>query len=274
MTQHQKITLSAGKEAVRPLAQVTQDGQWRLSLAHDVPYPRLFWSTRGQGTIVLNGARQGLSGHTMVYVPAGKLAAITVAPGAFGSVLALRQDAQGVFPEYSLSVRIVDMNAQKLVSGLFENLQRELQSDAAGSDLAANAHAMLIAVWIERELARQQNKRMTASERLMQSFSDMLAGHYAAGEGVGWFANELGVTPTHLARTSNAMLGMSSSKFLADRIFYEARRLLRDTSLSASKISQQLGFSTPAYFTRAFQSHSGETPTSFRQSTPQTARAA
>ena len=58
--------------------------------------------------------------------------------------------------------------------------------------------------------------------------------------------------------------GRSASRILADRVHYEARRLLRDTDLPVSEIGRRLGFRSAAYFTRAFQQATAHTPSEFR----------
>jgi AraC-like DNA-binding protein len=78
-------------------------------------------------------------------------------------------------------------------------------------------------------------------------------------------AARLGVTPTHLTRSCNAACGRSAHEILADRIFFEARRLLRDTRMPVQEVAAGLGFRSAAYFTRAFQKVTGETPTAFRK---------
>jgi AraC-like DNA-binding protein len=45
---------------------------------------------------------------------------------------------------------------------------------------------------------------------------------------------------------------------------YEARRLLLDTDMPAREIAEHLGFSSAAYFTRAFTQATGRTPSDFR----------
>ena len=55
-----------------------------------------------------------------------------------------------------------------------------------------------------------------------------------------------------------------------ERIMYEARRLLLETDMPAREIAEHLGFSSAAYFTRAFAQATGRTPSDFR--TPRTTR--
>ncbi|HDR29511.1 helix-turn-helix domain-containing protein, partial [Rhodovulum sp.] len=72
-------------------------------------------------------------------------------------------------------------------------------------------------------------------------------------------------TSTHLTRTCNQTCGRSASDLLAERKIGEARRLLADTRAPIKEIAAALGYASPAYFTRAFQSRTGTTPTAFRK---------
>ena len=79
------------------------------------------------------------------------------------------------------------------------------------------------------------------------------------------YAAELGVTPTHLSRVCNSACGRPASAILADRVHYEARRLLSETRTPVKDIARDLGFMSAAYFTRAFQKKTGKTPSGFRK---------
>ena len=89
--------------------------------------------------------------------------------------------------------------------------------------------------------------------------------HFSASNTIHDYAAALGVTPTHLTRACNIASGRSASALLSDRIHYEARRLLADTKRPVKDIASELGFTSAAYFTRAFNKHTGSTPTEFRR---------
>ena len=52
---------------------------------------------------------------------------------------------------------------------------------------------------------------------------------------------------------------------LQERVLFEARKLLAETRAPVKSIAESLGFRSPAYFTRAFQHRTGQTPTAFRR---------
>jgi len=56
---------------------------------------------------------------------------------------------------------------------------------------------------------------------------------------------------------------VATGAFREDGVF-EARRLLADTRKPVKQIAAELGFASPAYFTRAFQGRCGQSPRSFR----------
>ena len=73
-------------------------------------------------------------------------------------------------------------------------------------------------------------------------------------------AAALGVTSTHLTRCCQQACGRSAISILQDRRIFEARRLLAETDMPVGQIGESLGFTSPAYFTRAFQHLTGKSP--------------
>jgi AraC-like DNA-binding protein len=108
-------------------------------------------------------------------------------------------------------------------------------------------------------------KRPLAAQRLARRYADLLERDFRSGQGVGDYARLLGVTPTHLSRVCNQTCGRSASDLLHDRLIFEARKLLTETRIPINAISAELGFTSPAYFTRAFQHRTGKTPSAFRR---------
>ena len=107
--------------------------------------------------------------------------------------------------------------------------------------------------------------RPDAARRLARAYADLLEKEFRSGKGVSAFARDLGVTATHLTRVCNKTCGRSASDLLHDRVIFEARRLLTETRTPIQNVSESLGFTSPAYFTRAFQHRTGKTPSAFRK---------
>ena len=128
---------------------------------------------------------------------------------------------------------------------------------------------------LRRIVAQRDEARQTLERAL--DFSGIATWRYDARTGaIQWggaaaelcgadFATALGVTPTHLTRCCNTACGRPASALLQDRRIFAARKLLAETRIPVGKIAEQLGFNSPAYFTRAFQHLTGKSPTAFRR---------
>ncbi|MBF9024157.1 helix-turn-helix domain-containing protein [Rhodobacterales bacterium HKCCD6035] len=78
-------------------------------------------------------------------------------------------------------------------------------------------------------------------------------------------AARLDVTPIHFTRICREITGRTALALINEVLMAEARRRLVDTDDSAAKIARDLGYSSPAYFTRAFGQETGTTPTGYRE---------
>ena len=147
-------------------------------------------------------------------------------------------------------------------------IQREMDSNTPAHDRATRHHLGLLGVWLERQSVRAaaETPRPDAARRLVAKYTTLMEKRFRDGSGVGDLAAELGVTPTHLTRCCRETCGRSAIDLLQDRRIFEARRLLQETATPIGRIGSSLGFASAAYFTRAFQHHTGLSPSAFRRS--------
>ena len=248
------------------LAKLSQGQDWRVTLAHDRSYDLLIWVTRGQGRLLLDGLRRGVGAHNAIFVPAGSLFALDLGRQSIGQAVILPA-ARGLrLPEMPRHLRIRDVHVQTELTGLIDAALREEQGGRALRADALEAHAALISVWLRRQLFLEENvpDQRNAAGRLRKGFCDLLVERYRSGAGMADFAADLGVTPTHLTRAVKAATGKTAADLMSERVLYEARKMLLETTEPAQNIARHLGFGSAAYFTRAFQSRTGETPSAFR----------
>lgn len=251
-----------------PIPRLAAGGRWRVEAMRSLSEPLLLWFTRGQGRITVGGLTRGYGAHNAVLVPAGVMHGFEVGPQTFGTALFFGQGDSVALPQGPLHLRIRDAQPQGELTTILDNIQRELDSTRPGHDRAARHHLGLLGVWLERqvEIAQGDAARPAAAQRLARRYAELLERDFRSGQGVGDYARTLGVTPTHLSRVCNQTCGRSASDLLHDRVIFEARRLLAETRIPVGDVSRALGFTSPAYFTRAFQSRTGKTPSGFRKS--------
>lgn len=152
---------------------------------------------------------------------------------------------------------------------MIDAIEREQNSEAPDKDRAIAHHEGLLSIWFERTHAAvadsdHKDPRLATALKLAEAFTSLVERDFNRPLGVQHYAAQLGVTPTHLTRTCRKASGRAALDILSDRRYFEACRLLKDTDLAVSKIASQSGFASPAYFTRAFRSKSGLSPTEFR----------
>ena len=249
-----------------PIPRLAAHGRWRVEAMRSLTEPMLLWFTRGQGRITVSGVTRGYGPHNAIFLPAGVMHAFEVSAHVFGTAVFFGTDCGLPLPESPLHLRIRDQQPQAELSGILDNIHRELDGGRPGSERAAGHHLGLLGVWIERQIAAQEDlPAPDAAARLVARFTALVERDFRSGLGVAEYSAALGVTATHLTRVCRQCCDRSAHAIMQERVLFEARKLLKETELPVGEVSRQLGFTSAAYFTRAFQHAVGKTPSAFRR---------
>ncbi|MHC0052952.1 helix-turn-helix domain-containing protein [Actibacterium sp. D379-3] len=253
---------------VIPLHSLFKGGRWRVEAMRSYAADQLIWFTRGQGRLTVGGLTRGYGAHNAVFIPAHTMHSFELSSQVYGTAVFFGSDHGLPLPDAPRHLRIREAQDQGELTVILDNLQREFEGDRPARLRAMQHHAGLLSVWLERQILDHDDALAPsdAARRLARRYSALVESGFHTSRSVADYAAELGVTPTHLTRTCKASCGRTASNFLADRKIAEARRLLADTKLPVKRIAQGLGFASPAYFTRAFQIRTGNTPVAFRKS--------
>lgn len=250
------------------LPQLAPGAPWKLTQLHDRPRNLLIWITRGQGRVIINGVRRGIGTHNALFLPAGTLFCIDLGPQGFAQVVDSPPGLTGRLPRTPQHLRIRDSLAQAELTGHIEAMQRELTHKRPLIQDALEAHVRLIAVWLQRQIGSgsADTARDTATQRLVHRFAQLVVRDFRSDRPMADYARELDVTPTHLTRVCRAASGKTAAEILTERRLYEARLLLAKPKPPIQDIARDLGFHSPAYFTRFIQTHTGQSPSALRRS--------
>ncbi|TDL83549.1 AraC family transcriptional regulator [Palleronia sediminis] len=250
------------------LRQLAAGGRWRTEAMRSYGQPLLYWFTRGQGRITVQGVTRGWGPHNAVYLPGDTMHGFEVTGTVGGYALHFTQGDAATLPDSALHLRLRDAASQGEMNIQVENIRREIELGDAASARALANHASLLGVWMDRHAETALDAAADpprAAESLTEAYVALVERHYREGRSVASYAARLGVTATHLSRCCKQTSGRTASGLLHDRVTFEARRLLGETDLPVKEVAQRLGFTSAAYFTRAFQARSGLTPTGFRR---------
>ncbi|MFD0978578.1 helix-turn-helix domain-containing protein [Tropicimonas aquimaris] len=258
--------VSTGPLRLVPVQRLAQGGRWRTEAMRSYRMPLLLWFTRGQGRITVAGLTRGYGAHNAVFVPGATMHGFDVSGKVFGTAIFFNENEGLDLPTEPCHLRVRDARHQAELTSLLEALQRETDTNLPLRDRAIAFHAGLLSVWIARQRAEYEDRPgETAARDLVRRYTRAIEEQLYTGQSVGDYAESLGVTPTHLSRVCNQTCGRPASELLADRLTFEARRLLLDTALPVKRVAEILGYGSAAYFTRTFHNRTGQTPTDFRE---------
>ncbi len=245
-----------------------QKHPWKLEERRHYDMHQFFWVTRGGGRIRLDGQTHGFGPSTAIYVPNLTVHGFEFTPSTVGWVVSLASDVGITLPEGPVMTALPRPTEQAHLTGIFTALNAEYVSDNPDRDEALQHHAGLLAV----RFRRMQNGPLkgkvssnTARRRLMRKFIERLEDRFSSPDTVKDYAGALSVTTTHLTRVCRETTGKPATKLIQDRTILEARRALAHSDERIGKIAEELGFQTPAYFTRVFTQNTGKSPREFRR---------
>jgi AraC family transcriptional activator of pobA len=147
-------------------------------------------------------------------------------------------------------------------------LRRELVWKAPASGAAAAARLMTVLVSAVRALhepADAPSAATSARAALVARFRESIESHLRTGLSIAQYAKTLSVTPARLRAACLEVAGKPPARILEDRLLLEAKRNLTYTNMTVAETAYYLGFADPAYFSRFFSKHAGESPASFRK---------
>lgn len=249
------------------LAQWTEGGAWRAELPHSCPEHAMIWVTRGQGRAMIDGIRRGVGVHNALVIPANTLFSFDLGKQGFGLVCLVPAYGPVLMPDTPQHLRIRDVHAQNELTAILDSMQREQNASRPFMDEALNAEAALLTIWLRRAMISQpeEPEKITAAQRLVTAYSALVERDHATGKAMADYAQELGVTPTHLTRTCRECTGMTAAELLTQRSLHAVRDLLESSDHPFNRVAAMTGFNSAAYFSRFVLHHTGKTPSELRR---------
>ncbi len=230
---------------------------------------QLIWITRGGGRAMIDSTHQGFSSNTAMFIPADTLLHLDVTPGTIGWQVSIPARLRIPLPESTLLTPVLKPLNQRQLSTAFAAVQEEFITKQPLRGTALIYSVGLLSVLFNRLDSSKNRKDLeqdSAKRRLMRRFITRLNSRYASDDTVRDYAANLGVTSTHLTRVCRETAGKPATKFIREKTIEEAKFLLRETDQKIGVIAADLGFKSPAYFTRVFSDAVGQPPKSFRKS--------
>ena len=104
----------------------------------------------------------------------------------------------------------------------------------------------------------------TRKDQVVFQFYNLVHQYYLVEKSVGFYANQLKLTPKYLTTLIRQRTGKSISKVIIELVLVQAKTYLTATTWPIYQIAEQLHFSDATTFCRYFKTHVGQTPLQYR----------
>lgn len=116
------------------------------------------------------------------------------------------------------------------------------------------------------EYLHTRKPAISIKQKITVDFKSLLSKHFLQHKDVNFYASALHLTPKYLSEVLLSETGKTAKQLINDHLLWEAKSLLRQTTMSVQEICYWLGFQESAYFSRAFKKAEGVTPVAYRKS--------
>ncbi|PKL99440.1 MAG: AraC family transcriptional regulator, partial [Gammaproteobacteria bacterium HGW-Gammaproteobacteria-7] len=156
---------------------------------------------------------------------------------------------------------------RRYLDALFDSIAEEYSTQQPGRELMLQSLISALLVWVGRRsqaLAHAETQGQDRGREHLQRFTRLLESHFREHRPIEQYASELGISAAHLNALCRRLAGQSALQLINQRLLLEAKRSLVYTAMTINQVSDSLGFSEPAYFSRFFKRGSGLSPKAFR----------
>ena len=109
------------------------------------------------------------------------------------------------------------------------------------------------------------SERFLRRDIIFTQFIKLLEENCTRERRVGWYAQQLNITPKYLSETIKHVSKRTPNEWVDDYVMAELRRHLRNTSMSVSEITEAMNFPNQSFLGKFFKEHAGLSPLQFRK---------
>lgn len=108
-------------------------------------------------------------------------------------------------------------------------------------------------------------RKQSRQEELVEKFLYELQNNFKTEREIKFYSDKLFVTPKYLSKIVKMNNGLSAKQWIDDYVIWEAKALLKSTSLTIQQISDDLNFPSQSFFGKYFYRLVGVSPSAYRK---------
>ncbi len=263
-------TAPAGAQAVYP---------------HRHDFYEMLYITGGAGTHFIDFNAYPIKAGTVYFISPGQVHYWNTSVPLEGVFIGFTEDFLLLAPsdymvlhEYSFFHSIEDTPAlvlsageRELVEPLIQSIAAEIQESKFRSDSVLRAYLHIFLVEMQRIYGAPEGTHYAGGTnggipKLVRHFKQLVARQFITERSVQTYAEQLGVTISHLNNTVKAVTGQTPGQLIRQEVVLESKRLFTHTDLTSAEVGYRLSFDDPSYFSRFFKRETTMSTVQFRQS--------
>ena len=118
---------------------------------------------------------------------------------------------------------------------------------------------------VVQRMLNTDSMRQTRAEIIFTKFIKLLEGNFKHERRVGWYAEQLCITPKYLSETIKNVSRRTPNEWIDNYVTIEMRIQLRNSTKSIKEIAEEMNFANQSFLGKYFKEHVGISPSEYRK---------
>lgn len=114
-------------------------------------------------------------------------------------------------------------------------------------------------------LQQSTDKKRTKGDAIFASFIKLLEDNFRSERRVGWYAQQLCMTPKYLSENIKQISKRNPTEWIDNYVIMETRVQLKNSTKSIKEIATEMHFPNQSFFGKYFKEHVGMSPSEYRR---------
>jgi len=248
---------------------------WEIQPHRHADYFQILYIAAGSGDVVFGDETLSLKPGTVITIPPETSHGFRFSKTVIGPVITIlsshldhRPGDRSQLGQWLARPQKIASDAQatdaKEAVRVLEQVAAEFGGRSRGRHEILRAYVSVLLHLLFRAGSDRHMGDNSSGDIRVDALINLVDRHFRTHRALSFYADEIGVSPTHLNRLVRAWQGCSAHELIERKILEEAKRQLIFSMNSIQEISYRLGFRDAAYFSRFFARGTGSTPKGWR----------